>query len=83
MIDHKRIEFLADCAELDGTEWGEAMTCLVALYRNAHGVLGDDLAAAMEDELLMQIEWAEEHCTIVDRVETREVRFKELEVVLD
>lgn len=80
MIDYKRIEFLAECAELDGTEWGEAMTCLVALYRNAHGVLGDELTAAMEDELLQQIEWAEEHCTIVEHVETREVRFRELEV---
>lgn len=83
MIDHKRIEFLTECAELDGTEWGEAMTCLVALYRNAHGVLGDELTAAMESELLLQIEWAEEHCTIVNRVETHEIHFKELEVDLD
>ena len=83
MIDHKRIEFLADCAELDGTEWGEAIGCLVDLYRNTHGVLGDDLVIAVEDELLLQIEWAEAHCTIVEHVELREVRFKELEVNLD
>lgn len=78
MIDRKRIEFLATCADLDGTEWGEAMSCLVNLYAHAGGVLGDVLVTAMEEELLAQIEWAEENCEIVTHTETREIHVQEL-----
>lgn len=80
MIDYKRIEFLEECAKLDGTEWGEAMLSLIDLRRSSHGVLGDKLMDAMEEELLAQIEWAEENCTIVERTEMREIIVRDLEV---
>lgn len=79
MIDHKRIEFLTECVGLSNDEWGETTSALLDAYSNCKYV-SDQFRALLEEELLGQLEWAEEHCRIVTRTETREVTFKELEV---
>lgn len=78
-IEYKRLEFLRKCAELDGTEWGEVVFNLLQLYEGNHGLISPKLDAALEEEVLGQLEWAEESCRIVTKTETREVTFEELE----
>lgn len=80
MIDYKRIEFLKDCVSLGNDSWTDMVERLISLYQGNHGLISRELAIELEKELLGQIEWAEEHCKIVTRTETREVTFRELEV---
>lgn len=81
MIEHKRIEFLRECADLSNDEWGESVSGLIAAY-DLCKYSSDEFKAALEAELLGELEWAEESCKIVTRTETREVTFRELEVDL-
>lgn len=79
-IDYKRIAFLEKCAELSNDSWGEMLAGLLAARRLNHGLVSKEFEEALEAEILSQLEWAEENCTIVTRTETREITFQELEV---
>ena len=83
MIDSKRLEFLNECAELSNDIWGETVLGLLdAAHSCRHA--SREFLAALENEILGELEWAEENCRIVERKETRtqEVTYKELEVEL-
>ena len=79
MIDHKRITFLRACSELSNDEWGEGVTGLLAAYDQC-SYASDEFKAALEKELLGELEWAEASCKIVTRTITNTVTFQELEV---
>lgn len=80
MIDHERLDFLQKCCVLDESEWGEGVFSLIEAYKSCQSVSSTEFISALETELLGQLEWAEQHCRIVTRTETREITFEELEV---
>ena len=79
MIDPKRLEFLRECCDLSNDEWGETIRGLLYAYDNCV-YTSDEFKTALEKELETELIWAECSCTIVERTETREVTYRELEI---
>ena len=79
MIDAKRLEFLRECCDLSNDEWGETIRGLLSAYDNCV-YTSDEFKSALEKELEAELIWAECSCTIVERTETREVTYRELEI---
>lgn len=79
MIDHKRLQFLERCMELSSDKWGEMVSGLLAAYYRHHDLISDEFRAALEKEIISHCEWVEEHCTVVERTETRTVTYHEIE----
>lgn len=78
-IDSQKLAKLEKYAELENSEIGECWIALLSLVRRLDCCLSDGLAAAVEKEIEEQIANIEENAEIVEREETRTVKFIELE----
>lgn len=69
---------LQEYAELDGTEWGEAMTLVCQLY-GYEGYINDKLFKQLEKEIKSQLAAISQQFIIVEDTETITRKFKRLE----
>jgi hypothetical protein len=69
---------LQEYAELDGTEWGEAMTLLCQLQRY-EGYINDKLFKQVQKEIKSQLAAISQQFIIVEDTETFTRKFKRLE----
>jgi len=69
---------LLEYAELDGTEWGEAMESLCAVKRH-EGAYGSRFVFLVDAEIATQLKYAKTHSTIVTNVKTVSYPVKTLE----
>ena len=69
---------LSDYADLDGTEWGEAMTLLTQLNQYSD-YLNTDFARALTTEIADQLLYVQEHTRIVENTETYTRTVREIE----
>ena len=69
---------LKDYADLDGTEWGEAMSLLEQLARYSE-YLNPEFAKALEIEIADQLQYVVDNAHIVESTETYTRTVRELE----
>lgn len=65
---YEKLEILMNFAELDGTEWGEMLQSLNALYR-CRAVISKELADALDNEIREQHDWAVNNLEIITETE--------------
>lgn len=63
-----KLETLMEFAEIDGTEWGEMLQSLNALYR-CRSVISKELSLAIDNEISSNHEWATENLEIITETE--------------
>jgi len=68
MTPYEKLEELMTFAELDGTEWGEMLQSLNALYR-CRSMISSELATAIDAEIESNHEWAVNNLEIITEVE--------------
>ena len=69
MIKDEEFNKLIEFAELDGTEWGEMILAIDALW-GRRDYIDEKTKKALEKEITEQWKWAKENLTIVESVET-------------
>lgn len=77
-IDYKRLEFLEKCVNLSNDSWGEMVSGLLRAKYSSHGMYSLEFEKPLEEELLGQLESAEQNCKIITKTETREITYEEL-----
>ena len=80
MDSYEKLEALIDFAELDGTEWGEMLQSLNALYR-CRSAISKELADAIDKEIDSNYEWATNNLEIITETEMVPRTTKRLEQI--
>jgi len=80
MTLYEKLTELMDFAELDGTEWGEMLLSVNALY-SCRSIISEELAIALDNEISSQHEWAVNNLEIVEETETITRTTKRLEIL--
>jgi hypothetical protein len=67
---NKQIDELLEYANLDGTEWGEAMEALCNVAQRGRGYLDDAFSALVLAEIDKELEYVRANTEIVEETET-------------
>lgn len=82
MIDRKRIEWIEKITMLMNDSWSETVEALLDAHHNCRHC-DARLVSMIEQELLGEIEWAEENLKIVKATELREITYEVVETIND
>jgi hypothetical protein len=67
---NKQIDELQEYADLDGTEWGEAMEALCNLACRGRGYLDEEFMSGVLEEIGKELTYVRDNAIIVDETET-------------
>ena len=76
----EKLEILMNFADLDGTEWGEMLQSLNALY-SCRAMVSEELATAIDNEIISNDEWAVNNLEIIVETEMVPRTTKRLEQI--